>query len=51
MIGIILGLIIVMGGIGGVEQSETDFDLFLASMVTAFGLLLMAAGVTFVKEQ
>lgn len=51
MIRIILGLIIIMGGIGGVEQSQTDVDLMLASLIAAFGLMLMASGVTFVKEQ
>jgi hypothetical protein len=50
MIGIILGLIIVIGGVGGVEQSQTDVDLLLASLTAAFGLMLMASGLQFVKE-
>jgi hypothetical protein len=50
MIQIILGLIIVMGGVGGVENSQTDFDLLLAALISAFGLMIMASGVKFVKE-
>jgi len=51
MIGIILGLIIVVGGVGGVEQSQTDFDLLVSALTSAFGLMLMASGVSVVKEQ
>lgn len=50
MIGIVLGLIIVVGGVGGVEQSQTDFDLLLATLTASFGLMLMASGIQFVKE-
>jgi hypothetical protein len=50
MIRIILGLIIVMGGVGGVKDSQTDVDLLLASLISAFGLMIMASGVKFVKE-
>ena len=50
MIQIIFGLIIVMGGVGGVENSQTDFDLLLAALISAFGLMIMASGVKFVKE-
>ena len=50
MIRIVLGLIIVMGGVGGVENSQTDVDLLLAALISAFGLMLMASGVVFVKE-
>jgi hypothetical protein len=51
MILIILGLVIVLGGVGGVEQSQTDFELLLAALISAFGLMMMASGVTLVKEQ
>ena len=50
MIGIVLGLIIVMGGVGGIEQSQTDLELFYAALTASFGLMLMASGVSFVKE-
>jgi hypothetical protein len=50
MIRIVLGLIIVMSGVGGVETSQTDVDLLLAALTSAFGLMVMASGVTFVKE-
>jgi len=50
MIRIVLGLIIVMGGVGGVENSQTDFDLLLAALISSFGLIVMASGVKFVKE-
>jgi hypothetical protein len=50
MIRIVLGLIIVMSGVGGVETSQTDVDLLLAALISAFGLMVMASGVKFVKE-
>lgn len=50
MIGIVLGLIIVMGGVGGIEQSQTDLELFYAALISAFGLMVMASGVKIVKE-
>ena len=50
MIGIIIGLIIVVGGVGGIEQSQTDLDLFYASLISAFGLMVMASGIKIVKE-
>jgi hypothetical protein len=51
MIQVILGILIVGFGMGGVEHSETDLELFYASLVAAFGLLVMWAGVPVVKEQ
>ena len=50
MIRIILGLIIVMGGVGGVEHSQTDLDLFYSALIASFGVLVMYSGVEFVKE-
>jgi len=50
MMRIILGLIIVMGAVGGIEQSQTDWDLGLACFIAAFGLMLMRSGTTAVKE-
>jgi hypothetical protein len=51
MIQIILGLIIVLGGVGGIEQSQTDIDLLLAALISAFGLMVMASGVKFVNKE
>jgi hypothetical protein len=50
MIRIILGMIIVMSGVGGIETSKSDLDLFYSALISAFGLMVMASGVKFVKE-
>ena len=50
MIRIIIGLIIVMSGVGGIETSTTDIDLFYSALVSSLGLMIMASGVKFVKE-
>jgi hypothetical protein len=50
MIRIILGLIIVMSGVGGIEKSLSDLDLFYSALISSFGLMVMASGVKFVKE-
>jgi len=50
MIRVILGLIIVMSGVGGVETSYTDLELFYSALVASFGVLVMYAGVNTVKE-
>ena len=51
MIRVILGIIIVGFGMGGVENSISDFDLFKSCVVSAFGLLVMYSGVNVVKKQ
>ena len=51
MIQVVLGMLIVGFGVGGVEHSETDLELFYTSLVAAFGLLIMWTGVQVVKEQ
>ena len=50
MIRIIIGLIIVMSGVGGVESSQTDLELFYAALTASFGLMVMSSGVVFVKR-
>jgi hypothetical protein len=50
MIRIVLGLIVVMSGVGGIETSQSDLDLFYSALVSSLGLMIMASGVKFVKE-
>lgn len=47
---VILGLVIVMGGVGGVEQSTTNTDFLLAGMVAGIGLFLTYFGVRRIGE-
>jgi hypothetical protein len=49
MIQLVLGLIIVMSGVGGVETSQSDLDLLYSALTASFGLMVMASGVKFVK--
>lgn len=41
---LILGFMIVFGASGGIETSNTDFELFSACLIGAFGLMLMFSG-------
>jgi len=50
MIRVILGLIIVMSGVGGIETSTDDFELFYSALIASFGILVMYIGVNTVKE-
>lgn len=50
MIRIMIGLLIAFGAVGGIEHSQTDLDLFYASLISAFGLMVMASGIKIVKE-
>jgi uncharacterized membrane protein len=47
----IVGLIVTMGGVGGVETSQTNYELFLSSVVSLVGLALMYVGVMYVNDQ
>lgn len=47
---VMLGLIIVMGGIGGFEQSTTNTDFLLAGIVAGIGLYLTYFGVRQIGE-
>lgn len=41
---VMLGLILTMGGVGGVETSATDADMLGAAVIAIVGLLIMYAG-------
>ena len=49
MIRLIVGLIIVMFGVGGIESSTSDLELFQTALISAFGVLVMASAVKVVK--
>lgn len=46
----IIGLIIVMFGVGGIENSLTDTDLALSIAVAVAGILLMQRGVAKMQQ-
>ena len=50
MIRIVIGLIVIMSGVGGVETSQTDLELLYAALIASFGVLVMYSGVKIVKE-
>lgn len=47
---VMLGLIIVMGAVGGVEQSTTNTEFLIAGIIAGVGLYLTYAGVKRIAE-
>ena len=47
---VMLGLLIVMGGVGGVEQSMNDRDMLLAAMIAVVGICITYFGVKRIGE-
>lgn len=47
----ILGLVITMGGVGGVETSISNLALLQSTLVAIAGLAIMAVGVSYVHEE
>lgn len=45
----ITGLLFTMGGVGGIENSISDNDLFTATMVSLLGCAVMWCGVRMMK--
>jgi hypothetical protein len=48
---VILGLLLTMLGVGGVENSITDTELLSSLAVSTVGLLLMWVGTLMIKQQ
>jgi sulfite exporter TauE/SafE len=48
---VILGLILTMLGVGGIENSITDTELLQGLAVSVLGLMLMGVGVLMLREQ
>lgn len=46
----ILGLLLALGGVGAVEHSLTDLVLLQGFVVSLAGCAIMAAGVSYLKE-
>lgn len=46
----IVGLLVTAGGVGGVEQSVTDYELLSAVLVSVAGLSLTYAGVLGLRQ-
>ena len=46
----IVGLLLTLGGVGGVEQSVADSEFYSALLVSVVGLLIMWAGTTMLKR-
>lgn len=46
----ILGLVLTMGGVGGVEQSMNIVEASLAGVIAGIGLILAYFGVQQIKE-
>ena len=51
MIWFVLGLILAMGGVGGVETSLTNLALVQGALLALAGIGLMALGVSYVHEE
>lgn len=47
---VMLGLLIVMGGVGGVEQSTTNLDFLIAGIIAGVGLYITYTGVKQIAE-
>lgn len=47
---VMLGIIIVMGGVGGVEQSITNIDFLLSGIIAGVGLYITYTGVKQIAE-
>ena len=45
-----IGLIITMGGVGGVETSLSNWTLLQSTIVAFVGIALMAVGVSYVND-
>ena len=50
MLFFMIGLIVTMGGVGGVETSLSNWALLQSSVIAIVGLALMAVGVSLVNE-
>ena len=46
----IVGFLLTLGGVGGVEGSVTDSELYSAVLVSVVGLLITWAGTTMMKR-
>lgn len=44
------GLVLTLGGVGGIEQSISDAELYTAVIISAVGLMIMYAGSKIVKR-
>lgn len=47
----IVGLIMALGGVGGVEQSITDLELVQSTLVAIVGVCVMGCGVLAIRVQ
>ena len=47
---VMLGLIIVMGAVGGFEQSTTNIDMLIAGIIAGVGLYITYSGVKRIAE-
>ncbi len=45
------GLVLTMFGVGGVENSMTDPDLFLSTLVAVVGLVVMWTGTRLINQE
>ena len=50
MLFFMIGLILAMGGVGGVETSLTNWALFQGTVIAFCGIALMAVGVSYVND-
>ena len=50
MLFFMIGLILTMGGVGGVETSLSNWALFQGTVVAFCGIAFMAVGVSYVND-
>ena len=50
MMWFMIGLILAMGGVGGVETSLSNWALFQSTVIAIVGLAFMAVGVSYVND-
>ena len=50
MMWFMIGLILAMGGVGGVETSLSNWALFQGTVTAIVGLAFMAVGVSYVND-
>lgn len=51
MIKIMLGFLLVASGVGGIDASQTDTELFVCALSAALGLMLMHSALRNVEEK
>lgn len=44
------GLVLTLGGVGGIEQSISDAELYTGIIISAVGLMIMYVGSKIVKR-